>query len=30
MDTREMSLALLEMEIEGLVRKDVSGLWYKA
>ena len=29
MDFQDLSLALLEMEIEGLVRKDAADLWYK-
>ncbi|MBR5400077.1 MAG: DNA-processing protein DprA [Bacteroidales bacterium] len=30
MDIRELSLVLLEMEMDGQIRKDASGLWYKA
>ena len=30
MDIGELSLVLLEMEMDGQIRKDASGLWYKA
>ena len=29
MDFRDLSLVLLELEMDGQIRKDASGLWYR-